>query len=533
MNRGVALGGAVVAVVAVGLIATAVTLRAPPPPPPPQPAAAALPAPNARPNVLVVVWDTVRADRLSLYGHHRPTTPWLRAFAEEAAVFEQARSPGMWTLPAHAALFTGLPPKATGADERWLWLDSWHVTLAEHLSSHGYQTVALAANTLLSNDTNLMQGFDTVVNTWHGPIRERAAALTRRKLLPRDASNELAPLYVPPAHGAKNAEWARAVYKEAGPLLGEGLLRWLDDRAEPDQPWFAYINMMEAHTPRIPSLESRKALMDEDLFRLGLATDASHISLHFYNFDKQEYSPAELEAMRAVYDAALLDLDGATERLMAGLAERGVLDDTIVVITADHGENLGDHHLFNHRFALWDSLLHVPLVVRHPATVPAGRVSPPVSTIDLFGTVEALTGVPAAPGERASWFDKPSDVVATMALPLEREIRSVQAVHPDVEIEQWMRSGHALVHGSDKWIRWASGATERYDLGVDPDETSNLAGASPAVDASLDGRLEAWRAASPAYTPERRGPEDDPKSVRASQEDLRRQLEALGYIQPD
>ena len=518
-----------------GLIAAgglAAVFLTPSGPEPPGVETAPAPPPSAqRPNVLVIVWDTVRADRLSLYGHDRPTTPWLESFATEAAVFEQARSPGIWTLPAHAALFTGLPPAATGADERWLWLDSWHTTLAEHLGAQGYQTVALAANTLLSQDTNLVQGFDTVLNTWHGPVRERAAALTRRKVLPKDRSNELAPLYEAPEHGASNAEWARAVYKEAAPMLGEGLLRWVDQRAEPDTPWFAFVNLMEAHTPRIPSLASRRALMDEPTFRLGLETDASHIALHFYNFGKQDYSEAQLEAMRAVYDAALLDLDTATGALMAGLEERGVLDDTFVILTSDHGENLGDHHLFNHRFAMWDSLLHVPLVVRYPAGVAAGRHAEPVSTVDLFGTVEALTGVDRAPGERNSWFDTPSEVVATMELPLEREIRSVQAVHPDVAIEPWMRTGHAVVRGSDKWVAWRSGARERYDLSADPGEITDRAGADPDGDAALQQALDAWTARVPAYDASRRGPEDDPKTVRASQDDLRRQLEALGYIQ--
>ncbi len=155
-----------------------------------------------RPNVLVVVWDTVRADRTSLHGYRRPTTPRLDALGREAAVFEQARSPGIWTLPSHASLFTGLAPETHGAEERWMWLDDRHLTLAEHLSGHGYDTLSVAANSLLCPETHLVQGFGTVVNNWKGQLAPDARAATLAKLLPEDRSQELSPLWRPPEHGA-------------------------------------------------------------------------------------------------------------------------------------------------------------------------------------------------------------------------------------------------------------------------------------------------------------------------------------------
>jgi arylsulfatase A-like enzyme len=489
------------------------------------------------PNVLIVLWDTVRADRLSIYGYERPTTPRMAAFAEEAAVYEHAWSPGIWTLAAHAAVFTGMPVESTGADERWLWLDGTHTTMAEHFHGNGYDTFSFAANALLASDTNLVQGFRVVFNTWQGRIRERARRLTLAKLIPGDRSNELAPGWRPPDHGATNAEWAKAEYKEAAPVIAEGFLKWLEVRPQPEQPFFAYLNMMEAHTPRIPSMAARKAVIGDDaLIQKGLEVDAGHINLHFYNFGKHDYSDGELLAINAVYDATLRDLDDATADLMDELAGRGVLEDTIVVLTSDHGENLGDHHLFNHRFAMHDSLLHVPLLIHYPKGLEPGRHSDPVSTVDLFATLCALTGLQCPESAIASHsllVPRPEAPVAYMAMPLEREIRTVKAVHPDVEVGPWLRTGHATVIDGHKLVQWQGGHQDVFDLRADPGEAHPLLQDSSATFSQLSGRLDAWRAWVPAYDPATRGPGDQPANVRASQRDLRNQLEALGYIQED
>ena len=111
------------------------------------------------PNVLIVVWDTVRADRLGCYGYELPTTPYLDALAEDSLLFERAVSPGMWTLPSHASLFTGLPVSAHGVSSKHKWLDHRFETLAEVFQSTGYGTYLFSANPHMSRDANLTQGF--------------------------------------------------------------------------------------------------------------------------------------------------------------------------------------------------------------------------------------------------------------------------------------------------------------------------------------------------------------------------------------
>lgn len=483
------------------------------------------------PNVLFIVWDTVRADHLSLYGYERPTTPNLDRLAESAMVFEQAHSPGIWTLPAHASMFTGLPPESTGADERWLWLDTPHLTMAEHFQAHGYNTFSLAANTLLSTDTNLTQGFHVPMNTFKGKMAAPSKKATEAKLLPTDRSQELAPKWTPPEHGATNAEWARAAYKDAGPVIGRTFLRWTKMRRRPDTPFFAYLNLMEAHTPRIPSRASRDRVLadDPELVPLGLATDAAHINLHFYNFGKHDYTERELEAIVGVYDAALADLDIALAELWKGMEAQGLLDNTIIVLTSDHGENLGDHHLFNHRFTMAETLTHVPLVVWAPG-LPNGRLAGPVSTMDLFPTLCAWTGIPAPEAlEGIHLVDAPRPAVTRMEVPLAREIETVQAVHSDVAVEPWLRSGHAIVDDRlHKAIHWDERPAQGFDLADDPGELQPVE-----PDPELLEAIEAWKATVPPYDPSKRLPADQPVHVRASQGELREQLEAMGYVTDD
>jgi len=491
------------------------------------------PAP-AGPNVLLVVWDTTRADRMSLYGYARPTTPKLETWARDAVVFDRATSTAIWTLPSHAAMFTGLPPPSTGADERWLWLDQRHLTIAEHFAQHGYDTFSFAANTLLCGETNLVQGFRVRLNSYRGTIGTLAKARTHDKILPGDLSQELAPGWTRPEHGARNSEWARAVFKEAAPIGVDAFLAWLDRRPTADQPFFAFLNLMEAHTPRIPSMPAREQVIGDhpDVLARGLTTDAAHIRLHFYDFGKQDYTGDELNAIGAVYDATLAELDAETDRLLAGLSSRGLLDDTIVVLTADHGENLGDHHLFNHRFALWDTLLHVPLVIRHPSLSPR-RVTRPVSTIDLFATLSRMAGLPVPAGIASGDLlgASSSPAVATMALPVRREIETVQRVHPDVAIEPWLRTGEAVIDGTTKLVRYSDGSRTVYDLAADPGEAAPIDDL-PRTEA-LGHLIDVWLGSFPTYDPALRGPKDRPENVKKHQRELRAELKALGYTTAD
>jgi arylsulfatase A-like enzyme len=476
------------------------------------------------PNVLVIVWDTVRADRLSAYGHTRDTTPWLSAFAAGGVLFERAVSPGMWTLPSHASLFTGLPESAHGATAEHKWLDGHHTTLAETLWSAGYDTWLFSANPYLGDHTNLGQGFARREFPWDPAWKAAAAAATRAKILPDDASNTLGPKWVegPYPAGRGNDE-----VKDAGPVVPEALGRWLDARPEPGRPWLAVVNYMEAHIPRIPSLESRRALFDEATIAEQLRHDQSYGYMLAATVGKHDFPPEAEAAIATVYDAAIRDVDAATATLAAMLEARGLLDDTVVVVTSDHGEHLGEHHLYDHKYSVYQPLVRVPLVVRGPG-VPARREPAIVSNLGVFATVARLVGVEMPEGTLSRDLlaaDSPrgeaySELVAATPLALDR----IGRVHPDLDRKRWLRRLASVEVPEAKCIAASDGTRELYDVAADPLESRDLAPADPARAAALCARIDAWRATFPAWDASRG---ERPGKAPAGTAEM---LQQLGYL---
>ena len=474
-----------------------------------------------RPNVLIVLWDTVRADRMSLYGHDRRTTPFLERFAADAVVYEHAIAASEWTGPTHASLFTGLPLQTHGMDVQHKWLDAHHLTLAEHLVDHGYDTWSFSGNRFVSDFVNLMQGFRLQDHTFKGRYKKAAARATRAKLIPRDRSTEISPAWTPDGHGEG---WSKqlTLYKDAAPVSLTAFARFLDHTRRPHEPFFAFVNLMEAHQPRIPSLASRQALMDPATLERALTTDATVFALMATMHGQRAYTDDELEAIRATYDATLLDLDKAAEKLIAGLEKRGLLDDTIVVFTADHGEMLGEHGLYSHRWALYEPLIHVPLVIRAPGLAPT-RVRGPVSTVGLFATICELAGIPVPDGIQPALA--PGRPVFSELRDPNTAMPSILAAFPGLDIAPFERSLSAVIDGSDKLLRASDHRHELYDLEQDPAERT------PIVDSARQERLlqllADFDARTPDYDPARRAADDGREQP--DDPETQRSLEVLRY----
>lgn len=486
----------------------------------------AAPSPGARPNVLFVVLDTVRADRLSLHGHDQPTSPHLEALAREGQWFRHALSPGMWTLPSHASLFTGLPVTTHGVSAERKWLDHHHVTLAEVLKDAGYATWLLSANPFLQGHTNLVQGFDTVLHPWKRPLRKAATRHTLGKLEPEDRSNSLGPRWTPGRYDSGRSV-DRA--KDMGPVAGRALGAWVDAQ---QGPWFAFVNLMEAHTPRVPTRSSREAVSEgeADIAR-QLSTDQSDGLQLAYTVGLHEYDDASMHALAQTYDAAVRDADATLGALVEALRVRGILDDTVVVVTSDHGEHLGEHHLLGHKFSVYSPLVHVPLVIRHPASVPAKARDEVVSTMGVMATILARVGVPTPPGTASRDLLAPdpyegragSELVAATPRALSR----LAKVHPDFDPSPWLRTWSRIQDREHTCLHRSDGHQALYDWRQDPLEQSPQP--DPATSETCRA-LQAWVAALRPYDPTRAGP-DDPATP-SLPPDERARLEALGYVDP-
>ncbi len=440
---------------------------------------AALPPPPAEAiNVLLITLDTVRAASLSLYGHERSTTPNLERYAARGAVFEHAFSAAPWTLPSHASLLTGRWPHELSASYG-MPLDDSSGTLAELLRDRGYETVGFVANMRYCGyESGLDRGFlrydDYDVSL--GRLLESSALARavfdnfRLRRLVRDDQHL----------GRKSAD-----------ELNEEVFEWLADRPA-DRPFFAFLNYFDAHEPYLPP-----APFDT---RFGDGRAEGRLSpLHHWLWDPAvrhaELTPEEIREERFAYEGAIAYLDDRIDRLLARLEELGEADRTLVVITADHGEEFGEHGVFEHGYSLYRPSIEVPLVIVLPGSVPAdARYAEPVSLRDVPATIGDLLGIAGGgglPGRSlaAAWEESRGGAAPT---PIVSELDYASGQPDWFPVSRGdMRS---LIDEGAHYIRSGDGREELYDLADDPWETRDLApgpaaGPSPRL-ASLRARLE-------------------------------------------
>lgn len=424
-----------------------------------------------RPNVLFVVWDTVRADRMSVYGCDVATTPFLESFARDARVFDNCTSTGSSTVPSHGAMFTGLIPREHGANNSFKHLADRHVTLAEIFRDDGYATYLFSANPHISTDENFAQGFERSEHPWDDRYHNRALEMMRQRANPLDNKTDLNRML----QLKRPDNW---YIKNCGKLAEVGLLDWLSKKKD-GQPYFAFLNYMEAHQPFAPPLELRSLLMSPSQLEQSARIDRSWINMWCYTFGFHDYSPADLEILARLYDACLLELDGLFEELITALEAGGHLENTIVVLVSDHGEHLGEQHMLDHQYSLYEPLLRVPLVIHCPGMIKPGREARPVVNFDLFPTLLELAGLesPGPPSLHThTLLDPQDDRVRLAEYPsdLDNPIENVKRIYRNWDPTPFRRRMTALYDGRLKYIHASDGTHELYDLEADPGEERNL-----------------------------------------------------------
>ena len=460
------------------------------------------------PNILLIVWDCVRADHLSCYGYHQPTTPFLETLAAEGVLFERAFSPAMWTLPAHASLFTGAHVCKHQAQDGRAFLDDRLTTLAEALNQVGYQTVGFSNNGWVSHRTGISRGFgefhemfryrkDSTIKAWSLKLVDKISWLVRhRGFLEAERTN-------------------RAVQA------------WLDNRRDETAPFFLFVHYNEAHTTYHPPRPyNRQFLPVNDLKRaLRVNQDPYRYVAGAAGMSEEEFS-----FLSGLYDGEIAYLDEKLEELIGFLRGRDLLDDTVVILTADHGENLGEHGLMGHVFCVYDTLLHVPLVLRYPRRWGSPRRERGlVQTVDVFATIAHLLGLEAPLLEQQlqgysllpeALNGRPGYAVAERA---QRSLRKIFRNYPSFDYSGLERAQRAIRTPDQKYI-WASdGRYEMYDVRADPEERHNLIERERDGASNLQSTLADWRLRHMAV-------EETDAVAPELDEELRRHLQGLGYI---
>lgn len=480
------------------------------------------------PNVIFIVWDTVRADRLSFYGYDKPTTPQMAKWAERGVVYEQAVSAGVWTLPSHASLFTGIPVRSHGVGADHKWLDDNHTTIAELLLDIGFQTWAFSANPYMGNDTNLLQGVGDIDHPWTKRWRPTAKDALAAKQIERDRSTSVSPGLRGTPDGKGGNKY---LFKEAAGIGRTAFADFLDTRPEKERPFFAFFNFMEAHLPRVPNEADRQALMDPALVERGLEVLQTSEAFHEHMAGVRPYSAEDFAAISGVYDASLRELDVQTAGMLQDLDDRGLLDNTIVVLTSDHGESLGERGLLLHKYSVYNNLSRVPLVVWSPG-VPAGRVPAPFSVTDVMDLVLGQGQIPLPSDKRDAIAQRRNGrapgVVTEFTDIADGSIQKLQVQHPELDLNRFYRTFESIELDGWKYILGSDGKCELYDIAADRHELSDRCAVETARTQAMQAALLAWRGSVVAYD---RTQSQAPRRLVEGGEDLGAALEALGYAE--
>lgn len=417
-----------------------------------------------RPNFVFVDICSLRADHMGAYGYSRPTTPKLDALAKSGVLFENAMSQSSWCLPNYASLFTGQRPEVHGLYTNTpVGLPDFSTTLAERLRDNGYRTAAFSGGVYMIPEWGLSRGFDTYVNLFSTSVPNR---------VPAPVEDNLA-----------------------------GVYSWLSSTsAQHGEPFFLYVAVDDLHAPYHADHPDRF-----DPGYKGIARDTDTMGVPFaraFSGEASGYSaeiaakarafkkdPGALTYYRAHYDAALATTDERVGELLARLKKLHLDKNTVVIVTADHGEMLGEKGLLGHTSGLYEGVLHVPLIVRDPAfRARAGtRLKQLVERVDLMPTILDRAGVdysdlslqgrsflPLLQDPHAPWRDVAyASSHRNLAKDLDRSID--ERVERDA---RWKLVSYAYRSGF-----------ELYDLKNDPHETRDVAAEHPEVVARLAFRL--------------------------------------------
>jgi len=448
------------------------------------------------PNIILLVLDTLSAKHMSLYGYNRFTTPNMERIASESSLYTRCYAPGCWTPPSHASLFTGLYPSLHGMDNPFNYLNSLH--LCSVLKQSGYRTFAISNNDIVSLQTGILQDLDKfyhykgLLNLGNMEIKARDPEMFSKM---RDESNwasrrkiaKIKPLlqYTIKSHDfifllkrmfAKindiktvhhnSAPKTRRSFREALRIIKE------NRSSATNPPVFLFLNIMEAHSLYNPPPRFRKFSRPSDKDQFA-----------YHNFYCPQYNNQIkniMEMQTNLYDDEILFLDLEIGNFFDKLKEAGVLNDTILIITSDHGEHLGEKGHFDHRFSLYQEIIKIPLIIKFPQVIQSNGVYERLASLtDIFATLLDVIDNPyPRPRDSFSLFStEPRSSISAMILndnPL-KDLLAKRLKKPKEWTQNIISHTYTMILDNNiKIIENDQGKIEIYNLQRDPFEEQNL-----------------------------------------------------------
>jgi len=488
-------------------------------------------APIGKPNIILITMDATRSDHLSCYGYERLTTPNLDKFSREGLLFKNAYATDSWTLPSHASIFTGKYPSRHGAHynseaivrylseakagkkidiEKIFWncfpsLSKENHTLAEVLSEKGYRTAGVIGGVFCSSIYGFGQGFDYYNENFLNVESDIKFFLIYQVI------NSFSPLFdISARYGYYS--------KRLGSHLNKVAFQWLEKNH--GNPFFLFIHYVDTHNPYLPPPPYNEyfGMVDKRIIRkhnpkgeLNYITAEGSIACAVTTGDPQ-FAP-EKELLVSQYDGEIRYLDHCLGLLFEKLKTLNIYENTLIIITSDHGEAFGEHALLFHDRVLYEEVLRVPLIIKYPYSSRRGVIEKQVSLVDLFPTILSLLNYPIPPGIDGEPIEDSNHPIIA-----ENHIRSA---FQDTE-KRFRRDLKTIYQGKYKYIWASNGLHELYDLEKDPREKENLIARLPRKAEAMEEILNQWLA---SFRPQKTGR----KEGRISSE-IKQGLRALGYI---
>jgi arylsulfatase A-like enzyme len=429
---------------------------------------------KSRPNVLIYVVCTLRPDHMSLYGYARDTTPFLKKLGSSAVVFDAAHAQAPWTKPSVSSLMTSLHAAAHGLVNDTDTIPKGATTLAEQLRSTGYVTASIVANPFAGRTSGLDRGFDYMMEY---PVvqRNRTDAVDR---------------------GTDSAAINRAI------------LPWIERHR--DEPFFLYVQSTDPHAPYRPPADEEARFANpaetttfnrdygklRDVRAYGGGATVSQAEMRSKGVDIETYTKRAKDR----YDAEIAHNDKSIEQLIGKLKDVGALDNTLVIIASDHGEEFWEHGFGAHGHSVYNELIRVALLVWNPRLLPTPRrISEPVQLIDIMPTVlemvdgkvpDGIHGQSLLPLLKGQPFTRSAPVMASkLALPKAKEGGGVP---------ENLTDSFARIDGRWKFIYRAQATraglkqAELYDRKADPGDRNDLATQEKDVTARLTQQVVEW-----------------------------------------
>jgi arylsulfatase A-like enzyme len=458
------------------------------------------------PPIILLLLDSAGANRFSLYGYGRPTTPQLERMAPEAMVYRYCFAPAPWTIPSHTSLLTGLYPHEHGCNTGFDRLPPDALSLPEILQEQGYRTLGVSSNLIVSGVTGLDRGFEEFYETTT-LFQDPAFLEARVRYQTAKRQSELTNSWKRAKFIAKIMWEDKYVAYPVKKMLDRLYYRYLGDvckssafvtkrsmwltkkliKKYKNTPFFLFINLMETHWPYAAPPPYDKLFQKPDPKERARLLDTK-INSHYFEEDltlRDERS----EFWGLCQDQEIAYTDSLIGQLKDFLVQQGLWDRALFIVTSDHGEALGEHGLFGHAFSVYNELVHIPLIVKYPRDYGlTGDFRQLAQLHDLYATLCQVADSPRpAPMSSMSLLDETRDLALSAYLDNSQSLHVLKRRLGKFNLHTCMLPGNALIR-PDLWklIRWQDGSEELYNLNQDFGESHNLAGSAPLAAQQLE-----------------------------------------------